>query len=235
MMFDRAAIINLDRRLDRWARVSVNFRARWPLGKMPSRVRAYDGMGHKASIPKRFRHTAGAWGCLQSHLAICDAAVRDGIESVAIFEDDALLVDGFAGRLREFMAAVPDDWDALYLGGSHYLPSGWPEPVNEQVLRGRCVLGCWAYVLRGRGLLAIREAIRQNPHCIGEELFGVDRLFGAMHVAGQLTVYTPWRWMVRHGGGRSDTNGTMHETNDFGLPEEVVHELRQRLPEEVAA
>lgn len=234
MMFDRSVIINLDRRSDRWVRVTTNFRRRWPFA-MPVRVRGCDGQSQRASIPKRWRYTVGAWGCLQSHLAVCDAAVRDGCGSLAIFEDDALLVDGFAGRLQEFMAAVPDDWDALYLGGNHYLGSGWPVPVNHQVLRGRCVLGAWAYVLRGRGLHAIRTAIEQNPHCLAEQRFGVDRLFGAMHAANQLIAYTPWQWLVCHGGGRSNINGMMHKTNYFGLPEEVLHELRQQVPEEVAA
>jgi len=230
-MFDRVSIINLDRRPDRWLQIRANLEAiDWPLPE-PDRISAHDG--RQSPPPDWFRHTPGAWGCLVSHLKVCSQAIRDGVNSVLIIEDDAHFPIDFADRLGPFLAAVPDDWEAIYLGGYHFLEAGDPVPVDDQVLRGRCVLGTWAYALRGRAIRALGRAIEQAPRLAAEELFGVDRLWGRLHLDGIVRVYTPWRWLVHHGGGRSDTNGRHYLTHDFNMPAEVTDRLRAQLPQEV--
>lgn len=233
-MFERVVIINLDCRPDRWLRIRANIDAiDWPLPQ-PERLAAHDG--RLDPPPDWFRHTPGAWGCLMSHLRACNQAIRDQVESLLIFEDDAFFPLDFADRLPSFLDAIPDDWEAIYLGGYHYLhpltPSP-PHPVTPDVLRGRCVLGTWAYALRGRGIRALGRALELAPEAAAEEKFGVDRLWGRLHLDGILRVYTPWEWLVYHGGGRSDTNGRYYRMHDFNLPAEVLEALRAQLPEEI--
>jgi hypothetical protein len=229
-MFDRVVIINLDRRPDRWLRIGANLaQIDWPFAE-PVRVAAHDG--RQDPPPACFAHTPGAWGCLMSHLKVCNQAIRDGIESLLIFEDDGFFPLDFELRARRFLDAVPDDWESLYLGGYHYLPAGWPRPIDGEVLQGRCVLGTWAYALRGRAIRALGRALEQAPQAIAEDRFGVDRLWGVLHRDRIIKVYTPWQWAVHHGGGRSDTNGRQYRTHDFRLPEIVSHALRQQVPEE---
>jgi hypothetical protein len=234
MMFDRVVIINLDRRPDRWRKIRAalkgwirwtDWRDAWP---SPQRFAAYEG-----PPPEWFSHTAGSWGCLVSHLRVLDQAIRDGLESVLILEDDAHFPPDFGERYRHFCAAVPDDWEALYLGGYHYLPAGWPQPINDEILQGRCVLGTWAYAVRGRAIRALSRAIELYPRILTEDKFGVDRLWGVLHRDGIIRVYTAWRWLVHHGGGRSDTNGRTYRTHTFDMADEVYNQLRQQLPQEV--
>jgi hypothetical protein len=152
-----------------------------------------------------------------------------------ILEDDAHFPPGFSDGFRQLREAVPDDWEAIYLGGYHYLPSGWPKPINDQILQGRCVMGTWAYAVRGRAMGALSWAIKQKPRGVIEDKFGVDRLWGRLHLDGIIRVYTPWKWLVHHGGGLSNTNGRTYRTNSFNMPDAVYNELRQQLAQEVLA
>jgi len=237
--FDRIVIVNLDRRPDRWLRIRANLRRiDWPFDRQPERVAAFDGRDHPP--PEGFGGTAGAWGCFRSHLAVCNAALRDGVESLLIFEDDALLLPDFDLRARRFLDVVPDDWEMLYLGGRHWEKDRCPVSVNREVLQGFCVLGTWAYALRGRAIDALRDTIDRFPHCLEEEKFNVDRIFGSLQSLerrpdrpmGELRTYTPWRWMVHHGEGLSDTNGLRYRSYHFDLADELIDELRAGLTQE---
>jgi GR25 family glycosyltransferase involved in LPS biosynthesis len=138
--FPRQVCVNLDRRPDRWAAVRRQFdRA----GLSVARLAAHDGA--VLTPPEQWRHSRGAYGCALSHLDAVRAARDAGCESVLIFEDDLELAPDFAGRLPGFLAAVPEDWAAIYLGATH---AEDPRPVVPGVVRLTESYGTWAYALR---------------------------------------------------------------------------------------
>src|SRR5205823_9560241 len=76
--------INLDRRPERWRRMESRFSKLdlWPV----ERFAAVDGA--TVQIPERWPESPGAYGCLQSHLAVVRQARAMKRESVLIMEDD---------------------------------------------------------------------------------------------------------------------------------------------------
>ena len=246
-MFDAVVVVNMAKRPERYQRFMANVRrVDWPFPE-PVRLDAVDGTLH--SPPEWFNGTAGSWGNLQSFFQIFNAAIRDGIESVVIFEDDAMFpFDDFGDRVREFVAAVPDDWDQIYLGGGHRYQSApatmrteWgsrvtqplpikpgdttlmlfdmPVPVNDLVLRARCLFGAWATVWRRPAFSAMADTIKQFPNCLTEPWFYPDRIVGTLHWHGKLKAYSPWRWLVHHRGGVSDSSGYTYEDDSFDMPD----------------
>ena len=147
-MFERCYVVSLARRPDRWARFLRQLPADWPLAK-PEPFAAIDGQ--LVPHPAWWRQGKGAWGCYRSHLAIIELRANDNCESILILEDDALPQPEFARRAGEFFAALPDDWQMIYLGGQLIrLQHGKPRPAMRALLRPNNVHRTHAYGLRGR-------------------------------------------------------------------------------------
>ncbi len=251
-MFDASVVINLDKRPERFQRfMAAVRRVDWPFPE-PVRFAAIDGTQHPP--PAWWRCSPGSWGNLQSFLLIFEAAERDGLESLVIFEDDAMFPhDDLAARVRKFVEAVPEDWDQIYLGGGHHfravrqdeatavegpclpvtidgevqLHFGLPVPVNDRVLRATCLFGAWATVWRRSAFSAMIDTINRFPDCVREKFFFPDRLTGTLHLQGVLTAYAPWKWIVHHRGGVSDSSGSVYEDGSFDLPDAVHDALWQ--------
>ncbi len=85
-LFPHKFCINLDRRPDRWERMQEEF-ARHGIDGV-QRFSAVDGSA--VVLPPHWRHTAGAYGCLLSHVAVIEEARALNAESVLIFEDDTV-------------------------------------------------------------------------------------------------------------------------------------------------
>lgn len=225
-MFDRCVCLNLLRRPDRWQRFFENLAAvDWPFGAPCQRVAALDA---KVVVPPAWwKLTAGAWANLQTHLHVCDQAVADGAKTLLVLEDDALLSDDIYDRARAFMAAVPDDWEQVYFGGSHFTKTGLlPSIVNSEVLKAKCVNGAWGYAVRGRGLV-ILSAVCKRPDCatLQDDTPFVDAIWATLHRDGIVKAYTPHRWMIGHAGGRSDVFETDREDEWYHLPDETLAKL----------
>jgi hypothetical protein len=194
--FDRTVVITLSRRPDR----IEGFLARLPAGWA---VEAYDAIdGLACPKPEWFMGSEGAWGCYRSHQRIIEEALNRGHESVLIFEDDATFVPDFDDRLRDYLAALPEDWGQADLGGQHLKPA---EPVNERVVRAVNVNRTHAYILRGRKFL---ERVYLHMHG-GHHWRGrhhVDHHFGRLH-ARRVPAYAPTEWLCGQASGSSDVSG----------------------------
>jgi hypothetical protein len=161
--------------------------------------------GQKVRHPPSFQATppAGSWGCFRSHYRILEDALNNDLSSILVFEDDVLFVENFAARVDQFLRALPDDWEWIYLGGKHIQRNqGLPFPINPEVYRPFNVHGCFAYGFRGRE--AIERVYRHinspedwlDRHCI-------DHRFGEMHRSYPGGVYVPAQWLVGHRAGPS--------------------------------
>lgn len=137
----KVVCINLDRRADRWQRRQQEF-ARHGLGPV-ERFSALDG--DLLTKPAGWKHSAGAYGCLRSHLQVVTEARTANAPSVLIFEDDAVLDPDFQNKLNSFSKDVLGDWDMLYFGALH---KDEPSMISEHVGRITKANSTYAYALR---------------------------------------------------------------------------------------
>jgi glycosyl transferase, family 25 len=133
--------INLDRRPDRWSRVKARFEDHSIVGV--SRYPAQDA--RLLEIPDSWKDVPGAYGCLLSHVGVVRAARESGAANVLIFEDDVVFDDRLNVLFDGVIDQVPDDWDMLLLGGSHWSP---PERLSDNVCRVTATVATHAYALK---------------------------------------------------------------------------------------
>ena len=69
-------------------------------------------------------------GCTAAHGQIMQRAFIMGLENVLIVEDDCVFADNFKETIANF--TPPDDWDVIYLSGTHREP---PAKLNNTILQ----------------------------------------------------------------------------------------------------
>lgn len=140
-LFPLKLCINLDRRPERWQRMQRAFAAHGI--ESVQRFSAIDG--NEVALPRDWIHSAGAYGCLLSHVRVVRDARDAGAPSVLIFEDDAAFDPHFKEKFKAFIQEVPDDWDMLFLGALH---KDEPVRVSEHVGRITKANSTFAYAIR---------------------------------------------------------------------------------------
>lgn len=227
-IFDRVIVINLARRADRLS----SFRARmqeieWPF--LPPTVhRAIDGQA--VPTPVGWTMGGGTWGCLQSHRQILEQAIMDGIKTLLVLEDDAVMRSDFVARSAEFLAAVPCDWDQLMLGGQHISP---PKQLKPGLVQCTNCQRTHAYAIRGkmlRDLYSVWSSSSTVTHC--------DHVMGPFQRGYH--VYAPDPFLFGQSRTVSDISGTRNPQKFWQAPRgdepifllrcprRVVGELRAR-------
>lgn len=152
--FDRIFIINLARRIDRWAACE--------------RQLALHKISNWERVPGFPHPTNGHAGCTRSHRELLRCVSVGGWERVLVLEDDFhviglsdLLAGGFQldsdvvrahrmlsgtrldERFAQVIDQVPQNWDVLYLGGGYAAPP--IARVNAHVVRNAGMLGTASY------------------------------------------------------------------------------------------
>lgn len=138
--FPHQVCVNLDQRPERWERVASRFRQHG--FDRVLRFRAVDG--HSRQIPSGWRGSIGAYGCLQSNVAVVRRARAEKWPRVLIFEDDVVFPPDVKTRFSNYIGQVPRDWDMLFFGAMH-LDS--PSRVSENVARLTAATSTYAYAL----------------------------------------------------------------------------------------
>ncbi len=110
--------------------------------------------GETLAKPAGWTHSAGAYGCLLSHVEVIRAAQRSNAQSVLIFEDDTVLDPEFQSKFASFSKEVPDDWDMLYFGALH---KDEPAQISEHVGRITKANSTYAYALKNTVFAAFIE------------------------------------------------------------------------------
>lgn len=139
--FTKTVCINLDRRPSRWQRIQTEL-ARHGFESV-ERFSAIDG--NTIEKPSHWTASAGAYGCLLSHVQVIRDARASGAENVLIFEDDAVLDPKFEDKFARFIKEAPDDWDMLYLGALH---KDEPVKISDHVARITKANSTFAYALK---------------------------------------------------------------------------------------
>ena len=81
-----------------------------------------DDLAAKGLVVPPIQYTAGRLGCMMSHTALWDQAIRSG-QALTICEDDAIFNRGFERRAAEILAALPGDTDIIYWGWNFDAPT----------------------------------------------------------------------------------------------------------------
>lgn len=106
--FDKAFVINLDERRDRLSSVTTR------LERLNIPFERFSGI--KPMIPDGYS-SVGYHGSTLSHLNLWKKIKADGLKRVLIFEDDVMLRDDVAARMKEVIPCLDKmDWDIIYLG-----------------------------------------------------------------------------------------------------------------------
>lgn len=140
-VFPHKVCINLDRDRDPWRRLQAVLTRHEIRGVR--RVAAVDGS--RLELPPSWRHSAGAYGCLLSHLQVVREARRQGLPSLLILEDDVVFDFSFRAKFPVFIRDLPADWDMVFLGALHRED---PLAVAGNVVRVRHAYSTYAYALR---------------------------------------------------------------------------------------
>lgn len=194
MIFDRVCLINLDKRKDRLGGFLAKIQGIPELAGF-QRVRAVHGK--TVGVPGFYTAGGGAWGCRQSHLRILEDAMLDGVGTLCVLEDDVCFVPDFSNKLREFMRALPADWDGVMLGGQNLAPAGGTGIPGIQ--RSANTQRTHAYVVRGHAAMSALYLLwsRCNTH--------IDHWLS--HWQQKHAVYQPDPFLCGQDEGSSDISG----------------------------
>jgi glycosyl transferase family 25 len=130
--FDKIYCINLDRRPDRWEKVSKTFDELDI--KDVVRYSAIDGNTLDLdSIKYNKNLNRGELGILETHLQLVQEAKDVGYKQIMIMEDDVKFTDEIH-KFNEYMEAIPKGWDMIYVGGNH-IYGDEPTVINRKVLK----------------------------------------------------------------------------------------------------
>ena len=140
-LFALMVCINLLRRPGRWRRMRRVLAAHG-LGSV-FQFLATDG--NNEALPENWTHSAGAYGCLNSHVGAVREARAAGLSSILIFEDDVVFDPQFKEKFASFIQELPADWDMLFLGALH---KDEPVKVSEHIGRITKANSTFAYAIR---------------------------------------------------------------------------------------
>lgn len=169
-LFPHKVCINLDRRPDRWQRMQAEF-ARHGIEDV-RRISAVDG--GTVQLPGDWKHTAGAYGCLLSHLAVVQEARRLDHKSVLIFEDDAVFDPELEVKFPSFAEQVPTDWDMLYFGALH---KDEPVKIRDHVYQITNANSTFAYALKHTVYDAFLELNARAEHVLDVNAYALQERF----------------------------------------------------------
>jgi hypothetical protein len=123
--------------------------------------RAVDG--RRFTKPQWWGVGSRSFSCMMSHAFLLARAISDGCESVAVFEDDAVLCENFSERLYDVAQELDTKTDyQLYLGGQHKIT---PNKINgkDLIVDARSVVRTHAYILKGKALGRVAQHILHFP------------------------------------------------------------------------
>lgn len=105
--------------LERDAKRTQDFFSSLPVGfPLPYPEIEYGYDGRIMHLPEAWKRHPGFYGSLQSHRMLMEWT-RSRNETALVLEDDACFCAEFSAKLLQFLENVPDDWQAVMLGGTN--------------------------------------------------------------------------------------------------------------------
>lgn len=112
-------------------------------------------------------------------------------ESILVFEDDCVFIDGFEEELTKSLECLPDDWDMVYLG-AHILQT---KRVNDRWLKSQECSSTHAYAVKASVIPKLIKRATEHPG-------HVDVAYSTLH--NELNVYLARPTLVYQAAGFSD-------------------------------
>ncbi|MFE9577350.1 glycosyltransferase family 25 protein [Nocardia sp. NPDC006044] len=163
--FDAIVCINSDRQPDRWARISARFDSL--------------GIAEKVQrLPATLTPERYPIGCALSHRRIVEEARTEGLDSILVFEDDAVFLHGAIWVLRHSVRELMKlPWKLFYLGGFYSdqrNPLGIDNPVpGASFLRhAPGLVTTHAVAYHRRAFDQILDELPADPESMGDFLAG---------------------------------------------------------------
>jgi hypothetical protein len=160
---------------------------------------------HGVEMPGWFTMPPNFMGAMAAHMSLWQWALDHNYKSLLVFEDDAKPRPGSDQDLKDFLAAVPDDWDMIYFGGmvvgGMKVPEGQRYRVNDKV--GRCtgITATHAYAITNSAMRALM------PHATGWPMNTFDLKIARAQPLLNLNVYRPFEWFFGQSAGVSTITG----------------------------
>jgi|TARA_R110002167_G_scaffold102250_2_gene265420 hypothetical protein len=164
--------------------------------------------GDQLPPAKWWRAGNGAWGCLQTHVRIAQQAWLDGVANYIVFEDDIIFDSEFEQRLAEFMEALPENWDQIYLGGQHRAA---PRHVCDEVYEAKRINRTHCFALKRDTIPDFLNHVTDyGDHIESGYPKHIDHRLEDAHKSRRWVTYTPSWWLVGQGENNSMVNGRQH-------------------------
>lgn len=145
--FERIYCINLDRRTDRWQEATLLFE------RFNVRVQRISGMEDQKP-----------WNGLRNTvIRIFENSIRQGYESILIFEDDIDWGEDFEERLNSCWEFLPEDWDMFYFSAAH---QQWPKQYNEKLFKLSWSTAAHAIAFKSKCFEKVLSALKENEDAI---------------------------------------------------------------------
>ena len=188
MTIDYIFIITLPHRADRLQKITSQ------LTQLGYQYEVFYGVNGK-EIKKQYGCDNLNNGCTAAHGQIMQRAFIMGLENVLIVEDDCVFSDDFKETIANF--TPPDEWDVIYLSGTHREP---PAKINNTISRCVRTLTTHAYLFNAKS----PENRRLMNDLLTKFTQPVDCFFVDMQYNGNYYVFNkPLAWQS---GGYSDVN-----------------------------
>jgi len=107
--------------------------------------------------PNKFLYyQIGCLGCLKSHVEICKLALERNYKNILILEDDTEFLHNL-DTLDKFSSQINDNYDMLYLCGSH---NGPREKITENIVKTKKTHTTGSYLITENAMIYLSENIK---------------------------------------------------------------------------
>lgn len=132
-------------------------------------------------------------------------------EDLLIMEDDVEFDHNFEEYYKNFMAMVPDDWTAIYIGGWPVARS-LPKEVVPGVIKPSRMHGLECAILKPEAIKKVLNTIMPDGR---RDIYQVDVTIANLNAAGAITTYMPLVHIASQGRGYS-AHLDRHINRDIG-------------------
>lgn len=198
--FDHIYCVNLDTRTDKWNVCQAEF------AKHELTVERWSG-AVGSELPRHPTLMPGEVGCLKSHEMILRDMIDKGYKRVLVLEDDVEFVPNVQSRFSDVISLIPNEWDMLYLGGSHL---NKPTPINHAIAKISRTYTTSSYGITAELAKEIISKFNNTqPH-------QVDVLYSHLHTTKKCYSFVPSLAWQR--AGHSDIHNTHVDYTSFMKP-----------------
>lgn len=121
-------------------------------------------------------------------------------EDLLILEDDVTFDSNFEEYYKNFMSRVPDDWDAIYLGGWPVPQPPLPKEVAPGVIHPYRMHGLECAILRPSAVNKLLDVILPDYR---KDIYQVDVTLANLNASGVIKTYMPLVHIASQGRGFS--------------------------------